>query len=292
MFPSFYIDDPASRIYCLYLLSSVVFGFVLIACQKRHPICAFAPLFSKSLWFSRSSWVDCQWFLTNALIKVSLLAPLLAAQYNVALWLNSQLYQHLGEGNFLQWGEWNVMVLFTVTIFILDDFCRFYIHTLYHRIPCLWRFHAIHHSAVALTPLTFYRVHSVEMVINSARSVLVAGSVSGIFIYLFANNIGLVDILGVNVFIFVFNLLGANLRHSPVWLSYGALEKLFISPAQHQIHHSSDVTHHDKNMGSSLAIWDYWFGSLLMSQGQSIGHFGVAGHSGEQRFLSQIKGIH
>jgi sterol desaturase/sphingolipid hydroxylase (fatty acid hydroxylase superfamily) len=40
------------------------------------------------------------------------------------------------------------------------------------------------------------------------------------------------------------------------------LEYILISPAQHQLHHSVDVKHHDKNFGAALAIWDYVFGSL------------------------------
>lgn len=35
-----------------------------------------------------------------------------------------------------------------------------------------------------------------------------------------------------------------------------------MSPAHHQIHHSSDPTHFNKNMGSCLALWDWMFGTL------------------------------
>lgn len=288
---SLFILDSASRLYWVYLIGSTLFGFVLITWQKQNAIRAFAPLFSASLWFTRSTWVDLQWLLLNTLLKLTLLSPLLAAQYTIALEVNRWLYETLGEGNFFGWGYLSVMISFTVLIFVVDDFSRFYIHRLYHRIPWLWRFHAIHHSALALTPLTFYRIHSFEFIINSLRSVLVAGSISGIFLYLFEANIGLLDILGINVFVFTFNVLGSNLRHSPVWLGYGWFENVFISPAQHQIHHSSEREHLNKNMGSSLAIWDCWFGSLLLSQEQVVKHFGVLGHSNKQRFASQLKGI-
>jgi sterol desaturase/sphingolipid hydroxylase (fatty acid hydroxylase superfamily) len=35
------------------------------------------------------------------------------------------------------------------------------------------------------------------------------------------------------------------------------LEKLFLSPAAHQIHHSVAIEHYDKNFGVCLAIWDH-----------------------------------
>ena len=291
MLATFYINDPASRLYWVYLIGGLLFGCVVFVLQKNDPLKSFSALFSRSLWFSRSSWVDCQWLLLNSLLKLSLLAPLLAAQLSVALWVNGQLYSYLGEGNVFAWGELPVMLLFTLAIFIADDFSRFAVHLLYHRVPLLWRFHAIHHSADALTPLTFYRIHSLELLINSSRSVAVIGFVSGCFMYLFKDDIVLWDILGVNSVVFLFNCLGANLRHSPVWLSYGGFEKFFISPAQHQIHHSAHPLHHNKNMGSTLAIWDYLFGTLLLSQGEKVDAFGVYGNSNTQHFLKQIKGI-
>ena len=57
--------------------------------------------------------------------------------------------------------------------------------------------------------------------------------------------------------------MGSNLRHSHVGIQYWKwVEYIFISPAQHQLHHSIAKEHHDKNFGAALAIWDWLFGSL------------------------------
>ena len=72
-------------------------------------------------------------------------------------------------------------------------------------------------------------------------------------------------ILSINIFGFAFNFLGSNLRHSHIPLSFGFFEKLFISPKQHQIHHSQNISHFDKNYGVSLSIWDRLIGSLVTS---------------------------
>jgi sterol desaturase/sphingolipid hydroxylase (fatty acid hydroxylase superfamily) len=42
-------------------------------------------------------------------------------------------------------------------------------------------------------------------------------------------------------------------------ISYGLLEKMFISPLQHQLHHSEQYGR--KNYGSMFAIWDLIFSS-------------------------------
>jgi len=145
-----------------------------------------------------------------------------------------------------------------------------------HRIPTLWAFHKVHHSAETLTPITVFRAHPIEILLFSLRSSIVQAICIATFIFFFGDNITLTSILGANIFIFVFNILGSNLRHSHIAIPYWpAIEKIFISPAQHQIHHSVEVQHHDKNFGVTLAIWDWMFGSLHHSEPEQNLHFGL-----------------
>jgi sterol desaturase/sphingolipid hydroxylase (fatty acid hydroxylase superfamily) len=37
-----------------------------------------------------------------------------------------------------------------------------------------------------------------------------------------------------------------------------------MSPAHHQIHHSRNPAHFNKNLGSCLAVWDWLFGTLYV----------------------------
>jgi sterol desaturase/sphingolipid hydroxylase (fatty acid hydroxylase superfamily) len=81
-------------------------------------------------------------------------------------------------------------------------------------------------------------------------------------------------VLGVNAFLFFFSLIGSNLRHSHVPISYGRfIEKWFISPKQHQIHHSKK--HFNKNYGGYIAIWDRVFGTLCLSNSVKVMKFGL-----------------
>jgi sterol desaturase/sphingolipid hydroxylase (fatty acid hydroxylase superfamily) len=117
-----------------------------------------------------------------------------------------------------------------------------------------------------MNPFTLYRQHPLEMLLFHLRGTLVFGIVTGFFYYRFSSALTLFEILGVNIGRFIFLFLGANLRHSHIPLRYGNfLEHIFISPLQHQIHHSKDKNDHHKNMGSHLAIWDWMFGTLKIS---------------------------
>ncbi len=270
-----FFTDMERRTYWLYLFSSAVIGIIVMRKNKKKLSLLVTATFSKKYWFNRSCYTDYQWIFINQILKALIIVPLLATSLTLALYVNRALMGNFGSGNFLYWPYQYVVIIFSVSLFIIEDFSRFIVHWLYHRIPFLWKYHSVHHSATVLTPLTLYRVHSVEYILNNCRGVFVVGVVSGVFMYCFDGAIGFVEILGVNLFNFIFNLIAANLRHSHVWISFSYLEHIFISPAQHQIHHSREKKHFDKNFGSCLAIWDKLFHSWQTSVNNKVKRFGL-----------------
>ena len=55
----------------------------------------------------------------------------------------------------------------------------------------------------------------------------------------------------------------AYVQHSHMWIAFrGVLGRIFVSPAHHQVHHSANPKHFNKNFGSCLALWDWMFGTL------------------------------
>lgn len=162
---------------------------------------------------------------------------------------------------------------YTVVLFVSWDLSRFVLHWLMHRIPMLWAFHQVHHSAEVITPLTHHRIHPVESWLYDFRGALVTGVVAGLFYWLFRGSVSDLTLLGVPAFGFVCNVTTGNLRHSHVWLRFPAsLERWFISPAQHQIHHSLDPAHTDSNYGTWIALWDRALGSLIVSDEQPVAY--------------------
>jgi len=223
----------------------------------------------------------------NQWIFKLLVLPMMALQISYALSVNQLLINLLGQGNYWQLEQSWLVILFTFSLFLFQDLFKFLVHFMMHKIPFLWRFHSVHHSATSMTPLTLYRIHPVEMFINTSRSLFVGAGGTGIFLYLFQNQLAISHIIGVNIFVFLFNLCASNLRHSPVWLGYGKLEHLFISPAQHQIHHSIKHQHFDKNFGSALAMWDKLFGCLLLSKKEIVSGFGLDNSAINRQTLKQ-----
>ncbi|QFT94516.1 Fatty acid hydroxylase superfamily protein [Roseovarius sp. THAF9] len=177
---------------------------------------------------------------------------------------------------------WTRTLVVTLIVVVASDFCKYWAHRAHHEWPFLWPFHAVHHSADVLTPLTVQRVHPVEPIIRNLLMTVLVGIVQGLALYAFIGQINVTTIGGANAVYFIFNALGANFRHSHIWISYGPiLERILISPAQHQVHHSVAIKHHDKNYGSIFAIWDWMFGTLYIPTEREKLTFGVSDGTGK-----------
>ena len=187
-----------------------------------------------------------------------LISPLLIAQLTIATflfyyfhsisWLNANMFANVPSII--------IIILFTSFHFIFDDFTKFFVHRCMHKWHILWALHKVHHSATSLTPMTVFRTHPLEAVIFSFRGALTQAITISSFIFLFGKNVDLLTVLGANIFAFIFNILGSNLRHSHIGIKYWKwLEFIVISPAQHQVHHSISKKHYDKNFGVAFAFW-------------------------------------
>lgn len=262
---SYLINAEDKRIYLVYLLSSALLAFYIFKRSKK--IQSFTSyLFNKKIWASKSAIIDYYFIFFNSYIKILLIAPLLIYGYYLNYYVNDGLHNLFGKPS-LQLSVTTITILYTISLTIFGDFCTYIIHYIMHKVPFFWRFHKIHHSATVLNPITQYRIHPVELLINNIRGIFVIGLVTGIFNYLSVHQIEKWTFIGVNIFHFLFLLWGSNLRHSHVKFSYvSILENILISPFQHQIHHSNNPEHYDKNMGSKFAIWDWLFGTLVKSK--------------------------
>lgn len=286
---------PTSRLNWLYLLSTAVLAIAVAVasghCDPRRRIRSVAHyLLPRSIWLHASAIVDYKVAVIGKMIERFMLAPLLLSSAVVGQWIAGLL---AGTGT---WGmtlasPW-VEIAYTITTLLLADLSFYVVHRLAHRLPALWAFHKVHHSAEVLTPITYLREHPVDQILQLTAAALFVGPATGLFMHLFPDQLTIIKVLGLNVGTFVwFFLLGSNLRHSHVWLSYGRVFDLILSsPAQHQLHHSTDPAHHNRNFGSMFAVWDWAFGTLLAPRERPAAlRFGLDGAElGDYRTLSDF----
>lgn len=160
---------------------------------------------------------------------------------------------------------WLVMTIMTVALYLAYEFSYWLDHFLSHKIPLLWEFHRVHHEAEVLSPLTNARVHPIDQVVFTNVTAIITGTVNGILTYAFGQDVGIYTLYGINAILFVFVLVVIQLQHTHVWIPFtGVLGRILMSPAHHQIHHSTSPEHFNRNMGSSLCIFDWLFGTLYI----------------------------
>lgn len=166
----------------------------------------------------------------------------------------------------------------TLMLFLAYEFGYWLDHYLKHRVPALWELHKVHHSAEVLTPLTAFRMHPLDSLVFGHILAVSAAITNGVAAYLFGDTTYQYALSGANLILVVFIHLYVHLQHTHVWIAFrGALGRVFLSPAHHQIHHSTNPIHFNKNLGSCLAIWDWAFGTLhIPAKAREKLDFGVA----------------
>ncbi len=286
-----YLFDANKRIYIVYLASALLLAIpVFLKTSAGFSFVNFIKfVLPKHVYTHKSARHDYALLVINKLIKSALFPFIVITMAPVAMAVSSAFEWTFGYIEPLTLSSFSIIAIFTVLLFIADDFTRFYLHYLLHKVPALWEFHKVHHSALVLTPFTIYRSHPVESLLYAFRMAITQGTVVGICYYFFGPTLKMYDILGANAFVFLFNFFGSNLRHSHIWLSWGdKVENYFISPAQHQIHHSDNPKHFDANFGAALALWDRLFSCHIKASQVDKINYGISVDHQGHNSLAQI----
>jgi len=163
------------------------------------------------------------------------------------------------------WPAWTILALATVLQILAYELAYWSAHYAFHKIPALWEFHKVHHSAEVMPTLTELRQHPVEIIAFINWIGLATGIVFGVMTYSFGPGVRPFTLLSGNILTMTFLLTYGHLRHSNLWIPFtGVAGRILQSPAHHQLHHSANPAHFDKNLGFALAIWDWAFGTLAI----------------------------
>lgn len=222
-------------------------------------------IFPRRIVLHPSSRVDIRLWLINAIALASAYGMLSGGLFFWRDAVGAGLGHAFGPRPPAAWPIAAVLALATVLQVLAYEFAYWLSHYALHKIPALWEFHKVHHSAEAMTIFTELRQHPVEILLVVNLAGLSTGLVFGAMAYAFGPGVRPFTLLSGNVLMMTFLLTYGHLRHSRMWIAFtGLAGRILHSPAHHQLHHSIDPVHHDKNFGFALAIFDWAFGTLVV----------------------------
>jgi len=220
-------------------------------------------LFPRWMLTSRSSRADLGFLMLNGSLAGALLGGAILASAPLAAGVEAGLRAVFGTLPRAEIGEIPARVMVTVTLFLAYELAYWTNHYVSHRIPILWHFHRVHHTAEVLTPLTTFRVHPVDSIVFSNFLAVFTAVAAAASAYFLGRPAAELHIGQSNAIFVVFTFVVVHLQHSQFWIpARGWWGRMFVSPAHHQLHHSDELEHRDKNFGSCLAVWDWLFGTL------------------------------
>ncbi|MBI3565095.1 MAG: sterol desaturase family protein [Elusimicrobia bacterium] len=166
-----------------------------------------------------------------------------AAAVGAAVWAREN-----GVG-LLNRGAWPPAVGAALAVAWLD-LVVYWQHRLFHRVPLLWRFHAVHHTDLDLDASSGVRFHPFEIVFSMAvkmAAVVLSGAspLAVVFFEILLNATA------------VFN--HGNLAIPPAADAF--LRIFLVTPDMHRVHHTTRVDEQNTNFGFNAPWWDRLFGT-------------------------------
>lgn len=232
-----------------FLLNLIAFSVVFIPLEQLFPKRTEQPIF-------RSSWrTDLTYFFLSAvLVQLTTILTLKPAMILVTWAVNAEIQS---------WVVSLPFVLQFLGVLVVADLAQYWVHRLFHVVPMLWRFHAIHHSAESMDWLAGSRLHLID--------VAVTRGISYIPIYL----LGFAE--GPILTYIAFVSIQATFIHSNLRFEFGPMRWLTATPQFHHWHHCADQDLLDKNFAVHLPVIDWIFGTFYLPKGEWPSSYGVAG---------------
>jgi sterol desaturase/sphingolipid hydroxylase (fatty acid hydroxylase superfamily) len=243
-----------------FILNVLFTGLLFIPVERLFP-------HDKNQVVLRDEWrEDIFYYLVSSLF-VQLLTYLTLAPSNFVI-------HHQELGAVRSWARDLPWLVQLATVMLLTDFAQYWLHRAFHRVPFLWRFHAVHHSAKSLDWIAGARMHFAEIIVLrslTATPMLVIGfDESAIQAYM--------------LIVYVY----ATFIHANVRGSFGWLEKILVVPRFHHWHHGIEKEAIDVNFAIHFPFLDRLFGTHHLPDGQWPSGYGIAGHPVPKGYWQQL----
>jgi len=162
-----------------------------------------------------------------------------------------------------------------IIAYLFIDFIHWNIHRLLHRVPWMWAFHKVHHSAKQMGFATHFRFHWMETVFYKSIQYIPLAMVGfGI------DDFFVIHIISISI---------GHLNHANVGCDYGIFKYILNNPKMHIWHHAKELPtekQYGVNFGISFSCWDYLFGTAYIPKdGKDI----TLGFDEDENFPSELK---
>lgn len=132
-------------------------------------------------------------------------------------------------------------------VFVVRDAIYYWVHRAEHRVRVLWASHMVHHSPETIGFTSAVRVPWMEAVYKP-------------WLGLWVPLIGFHPLAFVALDVVAAAI--AQLYHTERVRRIPVLERVFVTPSAHRVHHGSNPAYIDKNFGAVFIVWDRMFGTF------------------------------
>ena len=166
--------------------------------------------------------------------------------------------------DFRAWVAEIPLVVQVILIMVFSDLAQYWVHRAFHRIPWLWKFHAVHHSAKTMDWMAGARMHFLEIL------VIRGATVTPMLLLGFHET-------AVGIYIFLVYLWSTFIHANLGW-NLGWMERVVVTPRFHHWHHGIEKDATDVNFAIHFPWLDSLFGTHHLPKGRWPNGYGIDGH--------------
>jgi len=160
-------------------------------------------------------------------------------------------------------------------IMFLTDFVQYWVHRAFHRVPWLWKFHAVHHSARSMDWMAGARMHFLEILLLRSTTVI------PMVVLGFHEMVIHSYILTVYVY--------STFVHANVNWRFPVIERFLVTPRFHHWHHGIEREAIDVNFAIHFPLFDRLFGTYHLPEDKWPSGYGIRGHPVPTGYVAQFK---
>ncbi|GGY98964.1 hypothetical protein GCM10010327_31980 [Streptomyces nitrosporeus] len=159
---------------------------------------------------------------------------------------------------------------------LVGSLVSYLVHRLSHNNAVLWRLHGVHHVP--------QKVNVANNGVNHVLDIMLAQGLVQLALALVGFSRPALLVVG------LFVAAQGYFVHANIDVRIGRLNHLLVSPEQHRLHHSTDLSEAG-HYGSDLSCWDHFFGSFTWRPGRepaSVGLGDPASFPGTGEFVASL----